>query len=316
MTAINQHVTDKMALYHGDCVAIARQIPSNSIHYSVSSIPFAALYIWSNSERDMGNCRTYEEFQEHIAFMYKEWFRVMMPGRLVSIHAMNLPTSKVQHGYNGLIDFRGHLVRAMEEAGFIYHSEVCIYKDPEIAMNRTHSIRLLHNQLCKDSTVSGQGVPDYLVTFRKPGDNEEAVAHKHGLQRYIGFLEDEPQDEKADKPSHNRFSQQVWKRYASPIWMDIDPSKTLNRISARAEKDERHITPLQLQVIERGIQLWSNPGDVVYDPFGGIGSTGYVALKMGRKTIMSELKESYYKQNVLNCEAATVTNAGLFDLIS
>lgn len=301
---INQHVTENIALYHGDCIEVARQLPTDSIHYSISSIPFASLYTYSNSERDLGNCRTYEEFEEHFAFMVYEWHRVIMPGRLVSIHCMNLPTSKQHHGYIGLQDFRGDIIRMFQKAGFIYHSEVCIWKDPVIAMQRTKALGLLHKQIKKDSAMSRQGIPDYLVTFRKPGENPEPVSH-----------------------TNESFPVAIWQRYADPVWvtkgkceednfykltMDINPSDTLQRTSAREEKDERHICPLQLQVIERGIKLWSNPGDTVYDPFTGIGSTQYVALKNGRKGLGSELKESYYKQAVLNCQYATRETMPLF----
>lgn len=286
---VNQSVTDRYAVYHGDCVEVAQNIPENSIHFSVSSIPFASLYTYSNSERDMGNCRTYTEFADHFDFMVKEWFRVTMPGRLVSIHCMNLPTSKQHHGYIGIQDFRGDIIRWFQKEGFIYHSEVCIWKDPVTAMQRTKALGLLHKQIKKDSAMSRQGIPDYLVTFRKPGDNPEPVTH-----------------------TNESFPVSLWQRYASPVWMDINPSKTLQRESAREHNDERHICPLQLEVIERAIELWTNPGDVVYDPFGGIGSTGYVALQMGRKTVMSELKESYYRQNILNCESATNSHLTLF----
>lgn len=277
----NQSVTDNYALYNADCVDVAREIPENSVHYSISSIPFASLYTYSNHCRDLGNCRTHEEFAYHFSFIINEWFRITMPGRLVSIHCMNLPTTKQFHGYIGIQDFRGDIIRWMQKVGFIYHSEVCIWKDPVTAMQRTKAIGLLHKQIKKDSCMSRQCVPDYLCTFRKPGDNPEPVTH-----------------------TNETFPVALWQRYASPVWMDINPSKTLQRQSAREDKDERHICPLQLEVIERAIELWSNPGDTVYDPFGGIGSTGYVALKNGRKTVMSELKESYFKQMVLNCESA------------
>lgn len=277
----NQHVTDKMALYHGDAVEVAASLPENSVHYSISSIPFASLYTYSNSERDMGNCKSYGEFFDHFMFLMKEWHRIVMPGRLVSIHCMNLPTTKQHHGYIGIQDFRGDIIRTFEKAGFIFHSEVVIWKDPVTAMQRTKALGLLHKQIKKDSCMSRQGIPDYLCTFRKPGDNPERVTH-----------------------TDESFPVGMWQRYASPVWMDINPSNTLQRTSARENNDERHICPLQLEVIQRGIELWSNPGDIVYDPFGGIGSSGYVALQMGRRAVMSELKESYYKQMELNCERA------------
>jgi len=299
---VNQVVNDRYSVWHGDCIEVASQLPSNSIHYSISSIPFASLYTYSNSERDLGNCRSHSEFYDHFKFMVKEWERVMMPGRLISIHCMNLPTSKQHHGYIGLQDFRGEIIRMFQYAGMIYHSEVCIWKDPVIAMQRTKSLGLLHKQIKKDSAMSRQGIPDYLVTFRKRGDNPEPVSH-----------------------TNETFPVSIWQRYADPCWvttnqpeadgfykltMDINPSNTLQKQSAREDKDERHICPLQLQVIERGIELWSNTNDIVYDPFGGIGSTGYVALKNGRRAVMSELKESYYKQNILNCESALSASHG------
>jgi hypothetical protein len=278
---VTQKITNEYAIYNGDCVEVARSLPENSIHFSVSSIPFASLYVYSNSERDMGNVRTITEFFEHFSFMLKEWYRVTMPGRLASIHVMNLPATIQHDGYIGNKDFRGDVIRAFETAGWIYHSEVCIWKDPVVAMQRTKALGLLHKQIKKDSAMCRQGIPDYLCTFRKPGANPERVTHTDAT-----------------------FPVQIWQRYASPIWSDINPSDTLQRMSARAERDERHICPLQLEVIERAVELWTNPGDIVYDPFGGIGSSGYVALRRGRRTVMSELKESYYKQMVGNCEAA------------
>lgn len=278
---INQHINKNMALYHGDSIEVSRQLPTGTVHYSISSIPFASLYTYSNSERDMGNCRSYEEFRQHFLYMVTEWFRLTMEGRLCSIHCMNLPTTKQHHGFIGIQDFRGDIIRIFQDAGFIYHSEVVIWKDPVTAMQRTKALGLLHKQIKKDSSMSRQGIPDYLVTFRKPGLNPEPVEH-----------------------TNDTFPVSLWQRYASPVWMDINPSNTLQRTSAREDKDERHICPLQLEVIERSIKLWTNPGDVVYDPFGGIGSSGVVAIKHGRKALMSELKESYFKQMVANCQAA------------
>jgi hypothetical protein len=213
---------------------------------------------------------------------------------------MNLPTSKQNDGFIGINDFRGDVIRAMQSAGMIYHSEVCIWKDPVIAMQRTKALGLLHKQVVKDSCMSRQGIPDYLVTFRKPGENPERV---EGLfDHYAGEKEIKKTDS-AVKDSIN-----IWQQYASPVWMDINPSDTLQRESAREEKDERHICPLQLQVIERAIQLWSNPNDIVIDPFNGIGSSGYRALQMGRRYIGIELKESYYKQAELNLKRASETS--------
>jgi len=281
LKVLNQEQGKNWALYHGDSTEVLKGIPSDSIHYSITSIPFASLYTYSNSPRDLGNTRTYNEFWDQFKYLIYEWVRVMMPGRLISIHCMNLPTSKERDGYIGIRDFRGDIIRAMEEAGMIYHSEVCIWKDPVIAMQRTKALGLLHKQLKKDSAMSRQGIPDYLVTFRKHGENSERVEH-----------------------TNESFPVSVWQKYASPIWMDINPSNTLQKESAREEKDERHICPLQLQVIERAIELWTNPNDIVIDPFNGISSSGFVAIKMGRRYVGIELKESYYNLGITNIKAA------------
>ena len=281
MNVLNQVIEENYSLYNGDSCEIMTTIPDNSIHYSIFSPPFADLYVYSNSERDMGNCKSKSEFYEHFRFIVKELYRIMMNGRLVSFHCMNLPTSKQRDGFIGITDFRGELIRLFEECGFIYHSEVCIWKDPVVAMQRTKALGLLHKQIKKDSAMCRQGIADYLVTMRKPGDNPEKITH-----------------------TNESFPVQVWQNYASPVWMDINPSDTLQRTSAREEKDEKHICPLQLDVIKRGINLWTNPNDIVFTPFMGIGSEVYQALKMGRRGIGIELKESYYNQAVINCENA------------
>lgn len=255
----------------GDCVERIKEIESDSVGLSVFSPPFASLYTYSNSERDMGNSKTDEEFADHFAYLIDELYRVLMPGRLVSFHCMNLPTIKERDGFIGIKDFRGALIRMFQDAGFVYHSEVTIWKDPVTAMQRTKALGLLNKQKNKDSALSRQGIPDYLVTMRKPGDNPQPITH-----------------------TNEDFPISVWQKYASPVWMDINPSKTLQYRAARENSDERHICPLQLDVIERAIKLWSNPGDIVLSPFGGIGSEGYVAVKDGRQFIGIELKKSYF----------------------
>lgn len=302
LKALNQQITDSSAVYLGDSCEILAGFPDESMHYSVFSPPFASLYTYSNSERDLGNCRSKAEFLQHYEFVARELYRLIKPGRLLSFHCMNLPTTKERDGYIGVKDFRGDLIRIHEKClncgkprqsemddshgcanykGMIFHSEVCIWKDPVSAMQRTKAIGLLYKQLRKDSCLSRQGIPDYLVTMRKPGENLERVTK-----------------------THEGFPVDKWQNYASPVWMDINPSDTLQRESAREEADERHICPLQLQVIERGIELWTNPGDVVLSPFAGIGSEGYVAVKNQRRYIGVELKESYYKQACANLIAA------------
>src|SRR5262252_258690 len=275
---------DQYDAYQGDCVEVMRMMDSDSIDYSIFSPPFSTLYTYSNSERDMGNVRNYAEFEKHYEYLIAEQFRTLKLGRLLSFYCMNMPLTKEKHGVIGIQDFRGELICYYQRAGFIYHPEVVIWKDPVTAMQRTKAIGLLYKQLKKDSAMSRQGIPDYVVTMRKPGVNPDPITK-----------------------TPNGFPVQLWQRYASPVWMDINPSKTLQHRSAREEKDERHICPLQLEVIERCIELWSNPGDIVLSPFAGIGSEGYIALRKGRRFIGIELKESYFKQAVANLRVAKST---------
>ena len=278
----DQAITERYALYNGDSCEILRGIPENSVHFEIYSPPFASLYTYSNSERDLGNCRTKSEFFRHFEFIIRELYRVLMPGRIMAVHCMNLPTSKERDGFIGIEDFRGELIRAFQTAGFLYHSEVCIWKDPVIAMQRTKALGLLHKQLKKDSCMSRQGIPDYLVVMRKPGENPERVTH-----------------------TNESFPVDIWQRYASPIWTDINPSDTLQASSASDEKDEKHICPLQLTVIRRALNLWTNPGDTVLSPFMGIGSEGVVSLQGGRRFVGVELKPTWYAQAVKNCAGVT-----------
>lgn len=296
--AVNQVVTPEYAVYQGDACELIRGVPAGSVHFGVHSPPFEGLYKFSNYDRDISNNEG-DAFWEHYTFLIQEILRVTMPGRIHAVHVMQLPTSKIRHGHIGMRDFRGEVIRAYEDAGWIFHSEVCIWKDPVVAQQRTKSIRLLHKQIVKDSTISGQGLADYIVTFRKPGDNPEPVSGC--FDRYIGDGI-EPDRSKYTTPTDGRnwYSIEVWQRYASPVWMDIDQTRTLQYRSARDEKDEQHISPLQLDVIERCIDLWSNPGDTVLTPFMGIGSEVYSAVTMGRRGVGFELKPSYYDQAVRN----------------
>jgi DNA modification methylase len=221
---------------------------------------------------------------------------------------MNLPTSKSHDGFIGIKDFRGDMIKLYQEAGFIFHSEVVIWKDPVTAMQRTKALGLLHKQIVKDSAMSRQGIPDYLITMRKPGENTKPIAGE--FDHYVG--------ERESEIGHGRYSIDVWQNYASPVWFDIRQGNTLQRQSARDEKDERHIAPLQLDVIHRALQLWSIKGDVIVSPFAGIGSEGYEAIKMGRKFIGAELKDSYFRQAVKNLQAAEAETkeTTLFDEVS
>jgi DNA modification methylase len=308
----------------GDCVELIKDMPDDSIHYSIFSPPFASLYTYSSSERDMGNARGDTEFYAHFQFLVKESYRVLLPGRLLSFHCMDIPAMKERDGYIGLKDFPGDLIRMFQSAGFIYHSRASVWKDPLIEATRTKALGLMHKQVVKDSAMCRQGLPDYLITMRKPGVNSEPISRPNGFTEFIG--EDEPTARKGEPIitasdfersskcgstvyTHEDpvYTHQVWRRYASPVWMDINQSDTLQRESAREEADERHVCPLQLQVIERGLELWTNVGDVVLDPFSGIGSTGYVSVRRGRRFIGFELKSSYYQQacaNLRNAEAA------------
>lgn len=303
MDCLNQVVTDRYAIYHGDSCELIRAIPGDSMDFGIHSPPFEGLYKFSNSDRDVSNNEG-PAFWEHYAFLISELLRITAPGRLHSVHVMQLPMTKIRDGAIGMRDFRGEVIRAYEDAGWILHSEVCIWKDPVVAQQRTKSIRLLHMQIVKDSSLSGQGLADYVVTFRKPGENVKRIAG--GFSRYLGKPEDEPDRSKYTMPtdSRNWYSIEVWQRYASPVWMDIRQTRTLQYRGARAEKDEQHISPLQLDVIERCIDLWSNPGEKVFTPFMGIGSEVYGAVTAGRYGIGIELKDTYFKQAVKNVAAA------------
>ena len=310
--AVDQVVTPEYAIYQGDSCEVIRAIPGDSIHFGIHSPPFEGLYKFSNFDRDISNNEG-AGFWEHYAFLISELLRVTKPGRLHSVHCMQLPMSKIRHGNIGMRDFRGEIVRAYEDAGWIFHSEVCIWKDPVVAQQRTKSIRLLHKQITKDSSISGQGLADYVLTFRKPGENPEPIAGMFtefsgtGLDISRAAYDRHAAQTRAEGrepwPFDMWVSVLVWQRYASPVWMDIDQTKTLQYRSARDEKDEQHISPLQLDVIERCIDLWSNPGDVVLTPFLGIGSEVYCAVKMGRRGIGIELKPSYFRQAAKNIAA-------------
>lgn len=290
MNCLAQTIKDKYALYNGDCVEVLRGLPESSVDYSIFSPPFSSLYTYSNSPRDMGNCRNDGEFFAHFAHLVKELARIMKPGRNVSFHCMQLPTSKARDGVIGLKDFRGDLIRAFQSEGFIYASEVAIWKDPVTAMQRTKALGLLHKTVRGNAAMSRQGIADYLVTMRTPGEPDAG-----------------------DRVTHpdNSYPVSHWQKIASPIWMDIDPNDTLQFRSAREHNDERHICPLQLEVIRRGVELWTNPNDIVLTPFLGIGSEAYIAVEMGRRAIGVELKGSYYEQAVRNMDAMAA-QSGLF----
>jgi hypothetical protein len=310
--AVDQVVTDRYAIYQGDSCEIIRALPGNSIQFGIHSPPFEGLYKFSNYDRDISNNEG-GAFWEHYQFLIAEMLRVTMPGRLHSVHVMQLPTSKIRNGHIGMRDFRGEVIRAYENAGWILHSEVCIWKNPVVAQQRTKSIRLLHKQVVKDSALSGQGLADYIVTFRKPGENPEPIAGC--FDAYIGEGSGpDPAKYTTDHDGRNWYSIEVWQRYASPVWMDINQTRVLPFRGGRDDKDQQHISPLQLDVIERCIDLWSNPGDTVLTPFLGIGSEVWCATRMGRNGVGIELKPSYFSQAKRNLADLEVEGeGGLFD---
>lgn len=311
VSVLAQEEGEGWMLYNADACDVLRGIPDRSLHYSIFSPPFSSLYTFSDSPRDVSNNASDEVFWEHFKFIIRELRRTIMPGRLVSVHCMPLPTSKQRDGFIGLRDFPGKIISAFEEVGFYYHSEVCIRKDPVSAMQRSKAIGLLHKQVAKDSALSRMAVPDYVVTMRAPGDNPEPISGR--LTVYHG---DDMSDEEHSASVRGGFDRSlgrswadhksisVWQKYAEPIWLDIAQSDVLSHRVARAVEDERHISPLQLTVIRRCLQLWSMPGDVVFSPFAGIGSAGYVAIEEGRRFIGVELKRSYWDQAVANLRTA------------
>lgn len=269
----------KFTAIHGDCVEEVAKLPDNSIDFSIFSPPFAELYVYSDDIRDMGNCQDYEEFFIHFQFLVKELARVIKSGRLVAVHCMDLPAMKVKDGYIGLKDFSGMLIQSFQKEGFIYHDRITIWKSPVVEVTRTKSIGLLHKTILKDSSMSRTGIPDYILVFRNAGDNLVPITHQE-----------------TNEKKENYLPVNLWQKYAEPVWYDINYSDTLQYTSAREEKDEKHICPLQLETIRRCLHLWSNEGETVLSPFGGIGSEGYESLRLNRNYIGIELKESYYNQ--------------------
>lgn len=302
MKVVDQYKGKGYQLICGDTCEVIREIPDESIHFTVFSPPFSSLYTYSNSDRDLGNSKDDEQFFTHFRFITTELFRIMKPGRIMAVHCMNIPASKERDGYIGLKDFRGGLIREFQEVGFVYHGEVTIWKDPVTQMQRTKALGLLHKQIKKDSCRCRMGLPDYVIIMRKPGENPEPVTHT---------METYPVSEWQEVASP------IWDYEFSPVWWDINPSDTLNVQAARDGRDERHICPLQLPVIDRLLKLYTNENDIVFTPFMGIGSEVYQAVLNGRRGIGVELKESYYRCAVQNLQAAEIENSQMtvFDFI-
>ena len=294
MDVTAQKITDNYASYCGDSVEVIKGLPDESVHFSVFSPPFANLYIYSDSYRDMGNTKDLNEFIEHYDYLANELWRITIPGRLAAVHCKDLVRYKGRDGTAGIVDFPGELIRSMERGGWSYHSRITIWKDPVIEMQRTKAHGLLYKQLRKDSTHSRQGLAEYMLIFRKWTDDyedREPVTHK---------AEDFPLDQ--------------WQEWASPVWTTIKQTRVLNSPLAREDEDEKHICPLQLDIIERSVQMWTNPGDVVFSPFAGIGSEGYSSIKLGRRFVGIELKEAYWRNQIRFLdEASGGDQPGLFD---
>ena len=287
MDILNQVIGNGYQLINGDTCEVIRAFPDESVHCEIYSPPFSSLYTYSNSDRDLGNSKDDAQFFEHFRFITTELFRILKPGRIMAVHCMNIPTSKEKDGFIGLKDFRGGLIREFQEVGFIYHGEITIWKDPVTQMQRTKALGLLHKQIKKDSCMSRMGLPDYIILMRKPGINTEPVTHTN---------ETYPVSE------WQQVASPIWDYEFSPVWWDINQSETLNVQAARDGRDERHICPLQLPVIERLVNLYTNPNDIVFTPFMGIASEVYQSVKMGRRGIGIELKESYFKCAVENMQ--------------
>jgi hypothetical protein len=293
-TILNQETGQNWTAIHGDSAHALSELPEASIHFSVYSPPFVDLFVYSDSAADLGNCKNDGEFFEQYRHIIRQVMRVTKPGRLTAVHCTDLPTRKFRDGFIGIKAFSDQIRDAHEGEGWIYHCRITVWRDPVVEMQRTKALGLLYKQLCKDSAMSRVGLADYVLVFRKPGDNPEPVGKDKGL-----------------------FPVDLWQKWASPVWMDIDQTDVLNGRTARESDDERHVCPLQLDLIERAIRLWSNPGDVVLSPFMGIGSEGFASIKAGRKFIGCELKESYWRQAARNLAGIEqeVSGGSLLDLM-
>lgn len=289
---LNEAHGERWSAYNADCVDLVRQLPDASVGFSVYSPPFANIFVYSDSVADMGNCASDDEFAQHYRYLIAEKLRVTKPGRLTAVHCSDLPSSKWKDGVIGLKDFPGEIIRSHQDAGWVFHSRITVWRDPVVEMTRTKALGLLYKQLQKDSTRSRQGMADYVLVFRKPGENAEPVGQR---------------------PEHFPVTQ--WQQWASPVWMDIQQTNTLNVTMARDHADERHVCPLQLDLIERALTLWSNPGDVVLSPFMGIGSEGVVSVRLKRRFVGVELKESYFRQACRYLDQADRSSASLFDVM-
>jgi DNA modification methylase len=304
MAVIESEVNDKYAIYNGDCIEVASQLKSDLIHLSVYSPPFSDLYSYSSSERDLSNCKSYEEFMEHYGFLVKEISRITIPGRLTAVHCTDI----AQGGGNGMRDFPGDIIRLHEKNGFVFHARYTVWKEPLRVAIRTRALGLMHKQIVKDSSLCGVASADYIIVMRKRGENKIPIAHPQGLSYYAG--ERVPPDGLAERfknhkdPKTNKYSHWIWQQYASCMWDDVRINNVLPYKHARETDEEKHVCPLQLDVIERCLILWSNLGEILFTPFMGVGSEVYSAIKLGRRAVGTELKPTYYRQAKENIQAA------------
>ena len=303
MAIIDKHLTDKFAIYNSDCLEVLPSLPAESVDFTVYSPPFPQMFAYSNDPRDMSNCTTYAEGLEQYQFIVNEVYRLTKPGRLTAVHCMDLPKSKLTKHH-----FPGDIVKAHIKAGFHYDCMITIWKDPWLIARRTRMKTLRHMDLCRDSAQVQAGPADYIMVFIKGGQNAEPVAHPNGLNTYAG--ETEMPEHLVKKYSHyegdqkkNLLSHWIWRRYASPVWMDIRTGRLMPYLESKENEEEKHVCPLQLDVIERLLTLYSNPGDKVLTPFMGVGSEVFQALEMGRFAIGTELKPSYFRQAKKNLES-------------
>lgn len=306
MAVLDQVLTDKYALYNGDCMEVMQKLPAEKIHLSVYSPPFGGLYHYSSDERDLSNCDDYNTFFEHYAYTVRELHRVTVPGRITAVHCMDIPRSN--SGTDSLIDFTGDIIRLHEREGWRYIARYSVWKEPLGVRNRTMQKNLAHATIVSDSSRCGTASADYLVVFRRSGENPAPIAHPNGLMEYAGARQIPHELLKyrgwTGKQTENRFSHWIWRQYASAFWDDVRIDRVLPFKAARDADDEKHVHPLQLDVIDRVIVLWSNPGDTVLTPFMGVGSEVYGAVAAGRRGVGIELKSSYFRQAVKNVRAA------------
>ena len=302
MAVISQEITDRYAAYNGDCMEVLPTLPDDKIHLSVYSPPFGGLYHYSSSDRDLSNCFDYDEFFEHYRFIAEEIHRVTMPGRMTAVHCMDIPSGNT--GKDHLRDFPGDIIRMHDALGFRYVARYCIWKEPLGVRNRTMAKNLAHATIVNDSSRCSSAAADYLLVFRKDGENPVPIAHPNGLLEYAGERQIPAEliqyREWAGNQIENRYSHWIWRQYASAFWDDVRLGRVLPYKASREEDDEKHVHPLQLDVIERCVTLWSNPGETVLTPFAGVGSEAFIPLRMGRKAVAVELKTSYYRQMLAN----------------